>query len=529
MSAKAISVGNTAPTVSLLTPPDGGFTDWGRASVFQIQVSDPEDTGAITCNRVRWTIYLGHASHAHPFTTGVGCKVGAPIYPDGAEHGETENVYTVLEVSYTDAGANGVAGATGTTKVILNPKVMQAEHADASQGITTVEDDTASAKGAVTSFGTGDWVAFDPVSLLNINSVTTRASGTGQLALRWNSPTATPFATVTVPAGAGWKTVTTALANAANVPSGSGRLYVTAQTDGLTLDAFTFTGDGVTDVTPPTVTGVWAPAAPTGKNGWYTSAPTLTMSPTDNGSIYAREYSFDGGQNWLQSSYADQFGSGRELGNTVVITQPGSHVISFRVWDTSGNVSNVATLPVKIDTTAPTIHLDGLTDGKVSTPVVIRATDFVPGSGGAKITSVVLDGQPQASLDKLRAAQLTPGQHTVVVKAEDLAGLVTTRTETFTVTGPVQDSDSVSAPGTVGGTVPATLALSLGAPATFGAFTPGVTQEYTAQSTAKVTSTAGDATLSVSEPGHLSNGCVLARRAAAGHARQVELDGPDEQ
>ena len=161
---------------------------------------------------------------------------------------------------------------------------------------------------------------------------------------------------------------------------------------------------------------------------------------------------------------------------------------------------------MKIDTTAPTIHLDGLTDGKVSTPVVIRATDFVPGSGGATITSVVLDGQPQASLDKLRAAQLTQGQHTVVVKAEDLAGLVTTRTETFTVTGPVQDSDSVSAPGTVGGTVPATLALSLGAPATFGAFTPGVTQEYTAQSTAKVTSTAGDATLSVSEPGHLSNG-----------------------
>ena len=116
MSSRAISVGNTAPTVTLLTPPDGGFTDWGRASVFQIQVSDPEDTGAITCNRVRWTIYLGHASHAHPFTTGVGCRVGAPIYPDGAEHGETENVFTVLEVSYTDAGANGVAGATGTTK-----------------------------------------------------------------------------------------------------------------------------------------------------------------------------------------------------------------------------------------------------------------------------------------------------------------------------------------------------------------------------------------------------------------------------
>ena len=53
--------------------------------------------------------------------------------------------------------------------------------------------------------------------------------------------------------------------------------------------------------------------------------------------------------------------------------------------------------------------------------------------------------------------------------------------------------------------MPATLSLSL-APASFGAFTPGVTQEYTATTAATVTSTAGDATLSVSDPGHLTNG-----------------------
>jgi hypothetical protein len=61
------------------------------------------------------------------------------------------------------------------------------------------------------------------------------------------------------------------------------------------------------------------------------------------------------------------------------------------------------------------------------------------------------------------------------------------------------------APGTVGGTVPATLSLSV-APASFGAFIPGVTHDYTASTSATVTSTAGDATLSVSDPGHLANG-----------------------
>jgi hypothetical protein len=59
---------------------------------------------------------------------------------------------------------------------------------------------------------------------------------------------------------------------------------------------------------------------------------------------------------------------------------------------------------------------------------------------------------------------------------------------------------------TVGGTVPATLALTLGAPATFGAFTPGVARDYTATTTANVISTAGDAALTVSDPGFLANG-----------------------
>jgi glycerophosphoryl diester phosphodiesterase len=52
----------------------------------------------------------------------------------------------------------------------------------------------------------------------------------------------------------------------------------------------------------------------------------------------------------------------------------------------------------------------------------------------------------------------------------------------------------------VGGSVPATLSLTLGAPASFGAFTPGVAREYTASTTATVVSTAADAALTVADP-----------------------------
>jgi X-Pro dipeptidyl-peptidase len=70
--------------------------------------------------------------------------------------------------------------------------------------------------------------------------------------------------------------------------------------------------------------------------------------------------------------------------------------------------------------------------------------------------------------------------------------------------GPV--SHLVPVNSTAGGTVPATLSLTLGTPASFGGFAAGIDKTYTAQSTADVLSTAGDAALTVSDPGHMTNG-----------------------
>jgi len=64
---------------------------------------------------------------------------------------------------------------------------------------------------------------------------------------------------------------------------------------------------------------------------------------------------------------------------------------------------------------------------------------------------------------------------------------------------------AVHADTTAGASVPAQLALTLGGPASFGAFTPGVDKTYSASTTANVISTAGDAALSAS-PAKLANG-----------------------
>ncbi len=80
--------------------------------------------------------------------------------------------------------------------------------------------------------------------------------------------------------------------------------------------------------------------------------------------------------------------------------------------------------------------------------------------------------------------------------------------------------------GSAGGSVPATLALTLGAPASFGTFTPGIAGSYTASTTANVISTAGDAALTYSDPGHLTNGAFSLPEALTVSLSKAAWTGP---
>ncbi len=84
----------------------------------------------------------------------------------------------------------------------------------------------------------------------------------------------------------------------------------------------------------------------------------------------------------------------------------------------------------------------------------------------------------------------------------------------------------------VGGTVPATLSLTLGTPASFGPFLPGVAKDYTASTTATVISTAGDAVLErrrseLDRDGSPGERDVRPRVAAAGREHAAAGDGQD--
>jgi hypothetical protein len=105
----------------------------------------------------------------------------------------------------------------------------------------------------------------------------------------------------------------------------------------------------------------------------------------------------------------------------------------------------------------------------------------------------------------------------VPVYIEKAAGAAASGSVTLNATSESDRSKSMSvtcafgAGDTVSGTVPATLALTMGAPANFGPFTPGLQKDYFATTSATVVSSAGDATLTVADPsttaaGRLVNG-----------------------
>ncbi|UDF12423.1 cell wall-binding repeat-containing protein [Antiquaquibacter oligotrophicus] len=241
LTSRQISVGNQAPTVTVEFPGNGGFFDWGQDIPYSITTDDPEDGTDTECSRVAWTYGLGHDEHAHPEESGTGCTGVWPTDANSPEHGPGALLYGAVVVTYEDEGAESLPPAVGEASIRLNPKLQQAEHAAQREGVTVVEDATASGGSAVQGFGPGDFLTYTPVNFSGITGAVVRASGAGTVSLHWGPPDhAAAFATATIPAGAGWQDVEIEF----TPPVGTGELYVSSSTE-LSLDSITMVGDGV--------------------------------------------------------------------------------------------------------------------------------------------------------------------------------------------------------------------------------------------------------------------------------------------
>ncbi len=81
-----ITVGNTAPTVTINLPEDGNFFEWGQNIPYSVTVTDPED-GTVNCAEVVVTFVLLHDTHGHGEDSETACSGTLQTLAEDASHG----------------------------------------------------------------------------------------------------------------------------------------------------------------------------------------------------------------------------------------------------------------------------------------------------------------------------------------------------------------------------------------------------------------------------------------------------------
>src|SRR4051794_15739929 len=167
----------------------------------------------------------------------------------------------------------------------------------------------------------------------------------------------------------------------------------------------------------------------------------------------------------------------------------------FDLFEDAGDNTNGASATTPIDYT----EASPANGAPTSTITIGAQHGSYPGQIGQRAWNIKLHNvpTPPEAVSGVASSSYDAATRTLTISTGTVATAAKT---TIVVTAP-----QTSATTPVGGTVPATLSLTLGTPPSFGAFTPGVDRTYETGTTATVTSTAGDATLSV-DGGKLSNG-----------------------
>lgn len=344
-STVVVTVGNTRPTVDVELPPDGGLFEFGDSVRVKVAVTDPED-GEIDCSLVQIDYILGHDSHGHPLTTATGCDVTLPTVQDEG-HDASANVFGVINVRYTDhGGVEGVGPLTGEAEIVLQPKRKEAEHFTSQSGVQASEvvSDPLGGGRNVSHADDGDWIAFTPMSLLNIHELRLRvasASGGGTIEARYDSPAGELVGTVDVPGTGGWQswqTVTMPVDAAAD--RGTHELFLvfrnpTNPTGLFNLNFIDFAGRGVSLNSRPEV-GVQA----TPTQGEAPLPVSFTGSATD----------FDGDEltyRWDFGVAGTDEDTAATLDATWTYEQPGTYTARLTATDPKG-ASDSSTVAVRV-------------------------------------------------------------------------------------------------------------------------------------------------------------------------------------
>ncbi|MBB5906356.1 ThuA domain-containing protein [Actinoalloteichus hymeniacidonis] len=248
-----ITAGNTAPTVDLEFPVDGGVFEFGDQVPFKVNVTDPED-GEIDCSKVVVEYVLGHDNHGHPLSRETGCEGTITTVADDG-HGADANIFGVIDANYVDNGAEGAPPLEGADQHVLQTKAKQAEFFSNSEGVTVIEEhDGAHGGRQVGNIHNGDWISVDPLNLHGVDGIGYRVAsgGTGgTIEVRNGAPDGELLQTVEVANTGDWNTHVDIEPTPVTDPGGTNEVFFVFVGDGeealFDLDVINFDGPGVTE------------------------------------------------------------------------------------------------------------------------------------------------------------------------------------------------------------------------------------------------------------------------------------------
>ncbi|WP_405087031.1 ThuA domain-containing protein [Microbispora sp. NBC_01389] len=362
-----INAGNTKPVVTVDVPSSGSFFEFGDQVKFKVTVTDAED-GTIDCAKVQIQAILGHDTHGHPLDQMTGCEGTVQTAMGG--HGEYDNLFYVIEASYTDKGAGSAKPLTGRGQVILQPKHKQAEHFNATGRVTggvgtdaagvTVEDttDTAGGNKAIANIQDGDWWSFDPVNLTGMTAIRLRASSAGAggtVQIRQGNPDdGTLIGSVDITPTGNWQTFKDVTVNLTNPPTTSGPLYFVVRKPAsaannaflLNFNWVDFIGKGATENQRPIVTATANPVS--GVAPLKVDFTSTATDPEGDAITYKWNFGVNGAP---QPTTANA---------SYTYTAPGTYTATVTVTDAKG-AAGTAQVQVKVDAPA-TVCFSGRSD-----------------------------------------------------------------------------------------------------------------------------------------------------------------------
>ncbi len=201
----------------------------------------------------------------------------------------------------------------------------------------------------------------------------------------------------------------------------------------------TYTITIVYDKTIPTVTLTMDPTVPNGRNNWYLTKPTITLTANDNFDVDYIEYQ------WNSTT-------GAWTTYTGPITPPaeGQNILYYRSVDTVGNISGTGVKEVKFDKTAPTDGAGNLRVENIGSTTADAKWDKPANSGEIdrfQLTWKHTDGSTRSTsvagdVFETKLFELFNGDWKLTLESQDAAGNSYSVTEDFTVGGSSSGSSS---------------------------------------------------------------------------------------